>query len=284
MKRGVLTALLVVVAVFAVAAATAVVVIWNKGAHVTGSDAEPPKATDTQLRTATRVKIFFGHQSVGNNVVDGVSDLYSARGLNAPDIVESSGPLAGEQAVFEHARIGVNRDPSGKIRQFDSIIRSGVGESVEVAMMKLCYVDINAETDVDALFAEYRDTVAALQRDYPDVTFVHVTTPVARERSLTARAKAMLGRPDSYPPEDNAARERYNALMRAEYGESGAIFDLAAVQSTTPEGGRVQGSTDGQVYYAMYDGYAADSGHLNKEGSMVAAEALMALLAEQTTG
>ena len=61
-------------------------------------------------------------------------------------------------------------------------MRSGLGQHVDVAMMKLCYVDINSGTDVDALFATYRTTMAALQREVPGVTFIHVTVPLTTER------------------------------------------------------------------------------------------------------
>ncbi len=46
-------------------------------------------------------------------------------------------------------------------------MRSGIGQHVDVAMMKFCYVDITSGTDVNALFATYRETIAALERDFP---------------------------------------------------------------------------------------------------------------------
>ena len=46
--------------------------------------------------------------------------------------------------------------------------------------MKFCSLDITSSTDVDAIFARYRDTMAALERDFPDVTFIHVTVPEHR--------------------------------------------------------------------------------------------------------
>lgn len=277
MGKVALTVVVATVAVVVVAGAVALVIFNSRAAHVTGSDAKLPKATDQQLEIAADTRVFFGHQSVGGNVIAGMEELYAARGLGTPQIVESGKPLTGRTAVFEHAFIGSNGDPSGKIREFDAIIRGGVGNRVDVALMKLCYVDITSKTDVDAVFGEYRTTMAKLQRDHPDVTFLHVTTPITTERSMAARAKALVGRGDNFAPENNAARERYNALLRQEYGDS--VFDLAAIQSTTPDGGRVEGSVDGQLYYAMYDGYASDPGHLNQEGSRIAAEALMGLIA-----
>ncbi len=80
---------------------------------------------------------------------------------------------------------------------------------------------------------------------------------------------------------DNAARERFNALLRAEYGTR--LFDVAAFESTAPDGSRIHGTVDGQEYFALYDGYALDEGHLNATASAVAAARLMDFLAAQTS-
>ena len=91
-----------------------------------------------------------------------------------------------------HAFIGENEKPLLKIEDFDAKMRSGIGEQVDVAMMKLCYVDITSDTDVDALFATYRETIAALERDFPKVTFVHVTVPLMTEQGLLSKLKSRL--------------------------------------------------------------------------------------------
>ena len=64
-----------------------------------------------------------------------------------------------EGGFVDHAFIGENGKPVLKIQDFDARMRSGVGEQVDVAMMKLCYIDIDSDTDVGALFATYRETV-----------------------------------------------------------------------------------------------------------------------------
>ncbi len=75
------------------------------------------------------------------------------------------------------------------------------------------------------------------------------------------------------------ARERLNALIRHEYAGD-HLFDLAAIESTAPDGSRVVGTYQGQRYYRLYDGYASDSGHLNGEGARVAATAWLKAIAQ----
>ena len=159
-----------------------------------------------------------------------------------------------------------------------------MGRQVDVALMKFCWGDIWSDTDVDALFARYRATMAALERDFPHVTFIHVTVPLATEpglfTELKTRLKTLLGRRDVRGQPANVARERLNALIRGEYAGR-HLFDLAAIESTKPDGARVSGSYDNQGYFALYDGYASDMGdHLNAVGAKIAATAFLKAIAQ----
>lgn len=212
--------------------------------------------------------MFFGHQSVGQDVLDGVRRL-AGQGEPVPAIRD--------------AAIGDNEDPLGKIEDFEARVRGGIGDQVEVAMMKLCYIDIDAGTDVEALFETYRSTLSALERDYPAVTFVHVTVPLTTERGPLSRLRARLGGSDRFGPAENLARERLNARIRDTYAAD-RLFDLAAVESTRPDGTRVRGSHAGSDYFALHDGYAADLGHLNAAGAEVAAAAWLRAVAAAAPG
>jgi hypothetical protein len=231
------------------------------------------------LVKVSRTKVFFGHQSVGMNVLNGVPAVYSAHGAAAPAIREICA-LAGENGGFiGHAFIGENGNPLLKIRDFAVRLRSGVGRQAEVAMMKLCYADITADTDTGALFAAYREAIASLERDLPEVTFVHVTVPLMTVRGPLAMLKGLLTRSSRTGPPQNVARERLNDLIRREYAGS-HLFDLAAVESTRPDGSRATSMYQGQQCRRLYGGYAADTGHLNAEGSRIAATAWLAAVAQ----
>jgi hypothetical protein len=233
-----------------------------------------PSISSADLSAVARARIFFGHQSVGMNIIDGISELAAASGLAAPAFIESKDAPQARGGFFAHALIGENGDPPAKIRDFAAIVRGGMGEAVDVAFMKLCYVDLVRGTDVDALFAEYRTTMAALEREYPRVVFLHVSTPLTTEPAgLKARLKSLLGR------NDNIAREKMNGLMRKEYGAGGRFFDLAAVESAAADGRRsVHRSMVGK-YYSLVPSYAADSGHLNAAGRAAASASLLGILA-----
>jgi hypothetical protein len=235
--------------------------------------------TADDLAKVSRTRVFFGHQSVGMNVLDGVPGVYAAQGMAAPPIEQESTRPGTDAGFVSHAFIGENEKPLLKISDFDAKMRSGIGERVDVAMMKLCYVDLMSDTDVGALLTRYRKTIAALEADFPKVTFVHVTAPLMTEQGSLSKLKSRLTGSSQGGPAENAARERLNALIRREYA-SGHLFDLAAVESTAPDGNRAAGTYQEQSYYRLYEGYAADSGHLNGEGARVAATAWLQAIAQ----
>jgi hypothetical protein len=233
-----------------------------------GSVAVAADITMEDLAKVSHTKVFFGHQSVGMNILDGVGGVYAAHGMTAPVIEEGATDPGRDGGFIDHAFIGENANPMLKIQDFAAKLRSGLGPHVDMAMMKFCYVDINSSAGVGTLFATYRTTMTALQREFPNVTLIYVTVPLTTDAGFLSRLKSRLT--GSGGMADNAARERLNALIRHEYAGN-HLFDLAAIESTAPDGSRVTGTYRGQRYYALYNGYAADFGHLNAEGAGVVA-------------
>lgn len=274
-----------VIALVAVGVGTAWVLGATRG-DASASSAQAPSgasagaATPDALELVLDQRVFFGHQSVGMNVLDGIPGVYQAEGLTPPPVEQTSDP-AGTDGIFAHAYVGENEKPLTKLADFASLMGSGLADEVDVAFMKLCYVDITGGTDVDALFAEYRRTMDSLESAHPDVTFLHLTAPLTTDSGLKTAVKSLLGREDANRA-DNVARERYNELVRQAYGDTGRLFDLAAVESTSPDGARVGGEYAGATYYALDPEYASDNGHLNEYGARVAAAQLVETIARAT--
>ena len=234
------------------------------------------------LQKVARTRVFFGHQSVGNNILDGVPAVFSAAGVQPPSIEQRRDAPGGSGGFIVHSLIGENTKPLGKIKDFDAVLRGGLAQHVDVAVMKLCYVDITPSTDVDALFTAYRDTIAALEKDFPDVTFIKATVPLTTKPTNVERLKLWLKDNDGYGAAANATRERLNELIRKEY-QGKHLFDVAAVESTASDGSRVSGRHEDQPYFALADGYAADPGHLNADGSRRVATAWLTAVANASS-
>jgi len=226
------------------------------------------------------VTILFGHQSVGADILEGVREIADGHPGRELAIVPlpPSGQAAGH-GLFEFL-VGANGDPAGKIRDFGS--RSFTG--VDIALMKLCYVDFEPGTDVPELFREYVDLMERLRTEHPTTRFVHFTAPLtSRETGLKAWAKRALGR-DVRGDQENLQRHRYNEMLRAKYGGQGTIFDLALLEATDPHG-RINAYTmRGERYLAMYPGYTTDGGHLNEAGRRRIGQAYLEFLAGAGAG
>jgi hypothetical protein len=230
--------------------------------------------------------IFFGHQSVGFNIIDGIKDLMRDSPQIKLDIVEFEKPSDLNAPVFCHAWVGNNMDPQSKIDSFANIVENGIGNKVDIAFFKLCFVDITDGRDVDNIFFEYKKAMSRLAKEYPKTRFIHVTIPLTWKpvgvkgwiRKIKDLVKKIIGRPvfDYY---DNIPRNQFNDLLRKEYDGKEPMFDLAKVESTFPDGKRASFTKEGKAYYTLVPDYTYDGGHLNELGRQIAAEQLLVLLA-----
>jgi len=224
-------------------------------------------------------RVFFGHQSVGSNIMAGIADLVRddpRLALKVVDVAAGDLPAGG---FFAHGKVGENGQPAGKTDDFAGRMEQGLAWHVDVAFHKYCYIDINNGTDAGSLFAHYRETMARLRSAHPSVTFVHVTVPLTYVQSgPKVVVKKLIGRaPGGYA--ENLRREEFNDLMRREYRGREPVFDLAAVESTRPEGGQEMFEFKGARGRALYVPYGSDGRHLNETGRRRVAEELLVFLA-----
>ena len=223
-------------------------------------------------------RIYFGHQSVGYNILDGVNDVVREDPRVRLNIIETADPAAFDSPVLGHSRIGKNRDPLSKFEAFKGFLDNGIGRKTDIAFMKLCYLDVSADTDVAALFQQYKQVMGYLQEAYPGTVFVHVTVPLlSTDTGFKGRVKRWIGRNDA-TEFANYNRNRFNDLLE-EYRGREPIFDLARIESTLPDERRQVSTYKGKRYYTMNPAYTTDGGHLNAEGRKVVARELLALLA-----
>src|SRR5258708_25773753 len=92
-------------------------------------------ALRADLQRLSHERIYFGHQSVGANILQGMKEL-----SGAPVV-----PL-----FIKDAFVPENGDPRRKLESFTKSL--GARSRYDVALVKFCYVDIDAQTDAGALF------------------------------------------------------------------------------------------------------------------------------------
>jgi len=239
---------------------------------------------EVALKKLSTKKIYFGHQSVGNDILDGVVKITAKEALPPIRIVESDNPEVFDQAVWAHSPIGVNGDPFSKIKAFKDNIQKGIGDKADMAFVKFCFWDIRSFTDIDRVFRNYKDTIDGLKREFPKVTFVHFTVPLmSHSTSLTAKIRRMLGRKIGFD-EDNIKRNELNKLILNEYAGKEPVVDIALYESTLPDGTRTSFTKGTGRYYYLASAYTDDGGHLNAEARIRAAEQVLIKLARVADG
>jgi len=230
------------------------------------------KVTDSAWENLSQKKVYFGHQSVGTNIIDGIEMLAKQNPSIKLNITKTTNKADFTQGIFAHSSIGGNTDPKSKVDDFEKILDGGIGAAADAAGMKFCYIDFNARTDVQKVFDEYKQSIDKIKNNYPKMTIIHFTVPLLKVQSgPKAWVKKIIGRTLDGTG-DNIKRLEYNALLQKEYGAKDPIFDISKAESTYPDGKRETFNKDGQTYYALVPAYTNDGGHLNEKGKKVVAD------------
>ena len=208
--------------------------------------------------------MFFGHQSVGRNLLEGLASLAATERVPLR-IVDAA--ARDEQPGIIHAVVGQNRAPHTKCDAFGRFLTDASAERWDAAILKFCYVDIGqrAEPDPQRILDAYAATVASVRAARPELLIVHATMPLQSEglgpRNVVTR---FLGLGTSND-ENNVLRNQYNDLLRAEYSHE-PLIDLARAESTLPDGTRTGFRHDGQFFSSLAREFTYDEGHLTATG------------------
>ena len=180
--------------------------------------------------------------------------------------------------VFTHTRIGENQAPLKKIKDFADLMDSGIGNKVDFAFFKFCYVDITADTGIGELFDAYKSNMAQLKAKYPRTTFIHYTVPLTTVPvTWKTKLKKLFGI-ELWEYRNTLSRNAYNKFILNEYQGKEPVFDLAAIESTRSDGEREYIELDKQKYYTLVTAYTSDGGHLNQTGKKIVADQFMLFL------
>lgn len=230
------------------------------------------------LNDLSQKSIYFGHQSVGKNILSGV-DYWNTEGMHQLSIKESRDFADSSATSFIHFRIGQNENPILKIDDFYNTIPEIRSESKKIAFFKFCYVDFTEETDTEAVFNHYKSKMLELQDSYPDIILVLFTVPLKSVRKgIDAIAyRVRYGKDTS--KEDNVKRNEFNERIRKELGREFPVFDLAKTEATLPDGSLNTYKFNGEQYSALCSLYTNDGGHLNETGAKIVAFNLLSFLA-----
>jgi hypothetical protein len=228
------------------------------------------------------MRIFFGHQSVGRNLIEGIEDVMAEHPEIKLTIVEASNLESIDGPAFIHCNVGRNTRPDSKLTDFRKVLESGGEEKTDIALLKFCYVDIGQDSDAHEVFRNYDLALSELAEHFKDTTFVHSTIPIQSGPSeamdlLKEIIKPVLGKPRVV--EKNGVRQSYNNLLRSKFLGNKPVFDIAMHETIGPGGLLSYRELDSEKVYFMDARYSDDGGHLNQLGRKHIAEQLLVTLA-----
>lgn len=201
--------------------------------------------------------VLFGHQSVGANILDGLTMLGERFAIEP--VIEPEASWYDENHGLGEYPAGDNEDPHGKIVTFRRMIaQEGFGSRLDAAMLKLCYIDFTDDrVEARGVFEAYRDTIEGLEAKFPKVRFVWWTAPLMES--------------------DNAGRDEFNRLVREHCRTRGGktLFDLADIESHDESGNPHR---EGGLP-ALCPEWSEDGGHLSEAGRKRVATAWWYLMA-----
>ena len=236
---------------------------------------------DVAWNKLSNKRIFFGHQSVGEDIIQGIQEIIQEYPKININMFNYQNLTNFDQPFFVERAIGVNEKPYTKNNAFISSFEGDLKGKVDIAFFKYCYVDFNAASDINKIFNNYVEAVTKVKEKNSDMLIVHFTVPLTTNQTgVKAWIKQILGR-EIGGVKENIVRNRYNEMVLEKYSGTDIVFDLAKLESTDPYGNREKFEHDNDTYYSMVPLYTYDGGHLNKYGRRYIAEQLLITLANQ---
>lgn len=241
--------------------------IWPNG----GAEEPPvePPGDEMDLATynaALSKRTVFGHQSVGWQVLQGVEMWADELGAPDPTFPDyEGGGLPGSGGFLGHFYCGTNGNSFTKTAEFLSHLLNGLASQVDIVVLKFCYADLRSGSGYtpQQMFDDYKAWVDAVESQFPQLTVIYATTAIVMGENSDGA--------------NNGLRQTYNNLVRAEYGASGRLWDVADIESTDPNGNKIlYGGVE-----SLYSGYASpDQRHIYGLGRTTVSAPLLQLIAQ----
>lgn len=242
---------------------------------------ELDKVPQETLEKLSGKKIFFGHKSVGNNIIDGINIVLSEFDRLSIKVIETDDISSYSTGVFAHSKLGENSFPKTKFDSFFNVLQNESNKDLDIAFVKLCFVDIKQDTDINELFEYYKKTIFEIKSKFPNIKIVHCTVPLnALRLTWKTKIKDLLGKDNIWEYDSFINRQIYNEMIVEEYSGTDPIFDIARIESTYPDGRTSSFTRKGKVYYTLIPDYTSDGGHLNDYGKKIVAEKLLLFLTD----
>ncbi len=207
------------------------------------------------MNQVAQFKWFFAHASVGDNLMQGITDLHATNATLFPltRYSASATPPAQTRAgiIYDYNRGNPGWQP--KVDSFGTYASNGwCFPTVHLAVNKFCYIDSAADVNY------YIRSMTNLEAAFPQTLFVYVTLP------LTTTA-------------DWSFSSFNNTLRNWVLEHNRVLLDLADIEAHDTNGVLQTAACGTNSCQRLFAGYTSDGGHVNAAGRQLAALGFYAL-------
>lgn len=228
-------------------------------------------------------RIYWGHRSIGSNIINGIRDLVQKYPQIKVKISRPEDGIRADEGCVIHYRVGQQASPETIALDFMALSDTAVQRDIDFVLAG--FTPFYGEKDMDGILSDYKAAVGFLKKKYPDTIFIHETFPLLHsETTWKTRIKKILGRSGTWEYARNIRINEFNKRLREAYLDKEPFFDIAKIQSTLPDGSRSVFTLAGERYYHMVRDYTYDNYHLNEKGREIVARHLLSLLVSLTGG
>lgn len=243
-------------------------------------DLSPLDAVAPETWAALRSKrIYFGHQSVGGNIIDGVEEILRLRPTIGLRVARADRPDPFAEPGLVHGPIGTNGDVASKIVAFEAMVTGPDAASLDMAMMKFCYADLTDLQGLERIEALYDRMVERIAAARPSLRVLHAAVPLTGiAPGVKGRVKRLIGR---VPLAANAMRALHGGDLTNRYGDR--VFQLGDSECLQRDGtfAMLVEPETGARYPCLATCQTGDGGHLNEGGRVLVARDFLLFLARQ---
>jgi hypothetical protein len=240
------------------------------------ADAKPASKTGAAGRSGIAVtmkawdavqghRLNFAHESVCQNVVDGIRELAETQPGTQGDIIESCAPSTVNGPGIVRFAPEQKSESVSSNRDFPAVGDSCSVSASAIVAIKYCDVDVTPSRDVPKFFGDDQVLVAEARLSHLPLMIAHAIVPLPSADTLNkATAQQVMGRDVRRDLDVN--RNAYNALVRRAYSGTEPIFELANAESTLPDGARTFFMVDKDTGFTLAEQYTAAGGRPNDHG------------------
>ncbi|MCP4672192.1 MAG: hypothetical protein GY857_12900 [Desulfobacula sp.] len=231
----------------------------------------------SSLNKLAEKRIFFGHRSVGNNILQGIDDILTQYpGIHLKILKYEAVKRPKDKGII-HAWIDQNGSPQSIADDYTRMVEKIPGKDMDFALIR--FTPWYGKTDMDEIFKDYTIAIEQLKQRHPKTVFIHGTFPLNHSKtSFKTWIKKLIGKKEIWEYDGNILANRFNEKLRDNYLGKQPFYNLELIQSTYPDGRRSQFTLDGKKYFNLIKDYTYDNTHLNEKGRQMAAERLLTLL------